>query len=214
MRLLQPFTPFICEELWQRLREIAPERALPSGNSQPSTLNPQLAAEACIIAEWPSLPKEWQDRALESRFGRLQETIVAVRNVRAVYNIPPGTPVKLLMRTAEDMQSVAGQFDTLARAVLEAAGAEVQRPPGSASFSLGDADGYVPLEGLIDRQEELDRQQKEADKLRKAHQRGRSQTAQRELHRQCSRRRRCGRSRNAPKTCTDSLPALRRLSRI
>jgi len=29
IRLLQPFTPFICEELWQRLAELAPERGLP-----------------------------------------------------------------------------------------------------------------------------------------------------------------------------------------
>ncbi|MCA9074236.1 MAG: valine--tRNA ligase [Planctomycetaceae bacterium] len=167
VRLLQPFTPFICEELWQRLKEIAPERALPVSDSQPSTLNPQPVADACIIAEWPTLPAEWQDDALERRFGRLQETIVAVRNVRAVYNIPPSTPIKLLMRTAEDMQSVAGQFDNLAKAVLEAAGADVERPQGSASFSLGDTDGYVPLEGLIDKEAELARQQKEADKLRK-----------------------------------------------
>jgi valyl-tRNA synthetase len=49
---------------------------------------------------------------------------------------------------------------------LEAAGAEVSRPNASASFSLTDADGYVPLEGLIDVAEELDRQQKEASKIR------------------------------------------------
>ncbi|MCA9079400.1 MAG: valine--tRNA ligase, partial [Planctomycetaceae bacterium] len=79
--------------------------------------------------------------------------------------------VKLLMRAAPevaaDMQSVASQFDNLTKAVLEAAGAEVERPSGSASFSLGDADGFIPLEGLIDRKAELDRQQKEAEKLRK-----------------------------------------------
>ncbi len=176
VRLLQPFTPFICEELWQRLREIAPERALPNpvseiSNLKSQILSPQTPAEACIIAAWPELPTSWQDDALERRFGRLQETIVAVRNVRAVYNIPPSTPVKLLMRAtpdvAGDMQAVASQFDNQAKAVLEAAGADVERPQGAASFSLGDADGYIPLEGLIDREAELARQQKEADKLRK-----------------------------------------------
>ena len=55
----------------------------------------------------------------------------------------------------------------IARHVLEAAGADVERPSGAASFSLGDADGYIPLEGLIDTAEELDRQQKKLVEVNK-----------------------------------------------
>ncbi|HWL11299.1 MAG TPA: class I tRNA ligase family protein, partial [Planctomicrobium sp.] len=171
VRLLQPFTPFICEELWQRLKEIAPVRSLPVEQYGDVVLVPAPTSNAAIIAEWPTIPAAWQDPALEKRFERLQETIAAVRNVRAIYNIPPGSPVKLLMKAspevAGDMQSVSAQFDNLAKAVLEAAGADVQRPSGSASFTLGDADGFIPLEGLIDTEAELARQTKEADKLRK-----------------------------------------------
>src|SRR5690606_5759000 len=87
LRLLHPFAPFITEELWQRLKELAPQRGL---------LEPQAAAESVMIAPWPELPPEWQDKSLEQRFQRLQDTIVAVRNVRSVYNIGPGTPLKLL----------------------------------------------------------------------------------------------------------------------
>ncbi|WP_437186106.1 valine--tRNA ligase [Planctomicrobium sp. SH668] len=170
VRLLQPFAPFICEELWQRLNEIAPQRALPV-ESGDLVLVPQPASEAAIIASWPTIPKGWQEVGLEKRFERLQETIAAVRNVRSIYNIPPGTPVKLLMRTssevAGDMQSVAAQFDNLAKAVLEAAGGDVERPSGAASFTLADADGFIPLEGLIDTKAELERQMKEAEKIRK-----------------------------------------------
>ncbi|MCC7420674.1 MAG: class I tRNA ligase family protein, partial [Planctomycetaceae bacterium] len=164
LRLLQPFTPFICEELWHRLNEVAPVRA------EKDLANPQAASEACIVAPWPELPIAWQDRTLESRFNRLQETIVAVRNVRAVYSISPAQPLKLYMRcgseVAADMQSVSGQFDNLARVLLEAAGATVERPNASASFSLTDADGYIPLEGIVDLQAELQRQKKEREKLK------------------------------------------------
>jgi len=161
IRALQPFTPFLCEELWQRLAEIATERGIPE---------PTTAAASVMIAPWPEVSAQWRDPALESRLVRLQETIIAVRNVRAVYGIPPGTPLKLHVRCrpeiAADLQDVAGQFENLSRTMLEAAGVEVERPKGSANFALADADGFIPLEGIIDRDAELKRQRKEREKLR------------------------------------------------
>ncbi len=162
LRMLQPFTPFITEELWQRLKEIAPERGL---------LTPEPAAESVMIASWPELPKAWQDPELESRFARLQDTIIAVRNVRAVYNIGPATPLTLYVRcpaeVAADLGEVSDQFDNLAKTVLKAAGAEVERPAASsANFALTDADGFIPLEGVIDVKDEIKRQENEAKKKR------------------------------------------------
>jgi valyl-tRNA synthetase len=162
IRILQPFTPFLCEELWQRLMEIAPKRGLG---------NPVDVEEAAIVAQWPSIWVQWQDRPLERRFQRLQETIIAVRNVRAANNIPPATTISLLIRcsaeVAEDMQHVAGQFPNLAKAELTAVGPDVERPRASTSFSLPDADGFIPLAGVIDVNAELARQHAEAAKLRK-----------------------------------------------
>ncbi|MEX0700511.1 MAG: valine--tRNA ligase [Planctomycetales bacterium] len=179
VRMLQPFTPFLAEELWQRLAEIAPVRGVPE---------PTVAAESAMIAPWVMdapgkegretasgsrahlVADDWRDAALEARFARLQETIVAVRNVRAVYSIPPGTPLSLHVRcapeVARDFDEVADQFDNLAKTTLAAAGGHVERPPGSAGFTLEDAEGFIPLEGIIDRAAELARQRKEADKLR------------------------------------------------
>jgi valyl-tRNA synthetase len=161
LRLLSPFTPFICEELWQRLGEIAPQRGL---------LAPQPAAACCMIAQWPALPDEWRDSSLESRFGRLQEIIVAVRNVRAMYRIEDKVELALHVRcqpeVAAQLTDVASQFENLAKTVLKAAGGDVSRPGTSASFSLGDADGFIPLEGVVDREAELARQKKEAEKFR------------------------------------------------
>ena len=161
VRLLHPFAPFITEELYQRLNEIAPTRGLPE---------PIHAADACIVAPWPKLPAAWQDAELEAKFDRLRETIIAVRNVRAVYNIAPTATLKLALRCAEDLvgplQEVAGQFDNLAKTMLASVGAEVERPTGSASFALDGLEGFVPLGEVIDLDAERVRQKKEADRLR------------------------------------------------
>src|SRR5690606_17757383 len=96
--------------------------------------------------------------------------IVAIRNLRAVYNIAPSAQLSLLVRceesVANDLREVAGQFQDLAKTHLQGAGPDVQRPPAAASFSLTDADGFIPLEGVIDREAELARQWKERDKLK------------------------------------------------
>ncbi len=161
LRLLHPFTPFITEELWQRLHEIAPQRGLPA---------PAAASAAIIVAPWPVGLESWRDTALESRFQRLQELIIAVRNVRGTYNISPAVtvPVSLKCSTeiASDLKQVQVQFESLAKATLAVTGPDVVRPKASASFSLGDADGFLPLEGLVDLQAELARQKKEAEKVR------------------------------------------------
>lgn len=161
LRLLQPFTPFITEELWQRLNEIAPSRGLPA---------PEPAADAIIVANWPTGLEPLRDAALESRFQRLQELIVAVRNVRGTYNISPAVAVSISVRCsheiASDLNQVQAQFELLAKATLTGTGPDVARPKASASFSLGEADGFLPLEGLVDLQAEVVRLNKEADKLR------------------------------------------------
>jgi len=160
LRLLAPFMPFITEELWQQLNRMALERGL---------AKPEQATDSIMIADWPTIDKLMQDETLEKRFSRLQETIIAIRNVRAHYNISPSTPIQLYMRCAdaeaEQLNAVADQFEHLTKAVLEAAGAEVTPPSKSATFTLGDIDGYIPLEGVIDPAAELDRLTKEAEKL-------------------------------------------------
>lgn len=161
LRLLSPFVPFVCEELWEKLNELAPERGLVSIRRGEAT---------CMMAAWPEMPSGWRDSNLEGRFDRLKELIAAVRNVRAMYRIEDRVELALHVRcepgVATELQDVASQFSNLSKVVLQSAGIDVVRPDTSASFSLADADGFIPLAGIVDRETELVRQQKEADKLR------------------------------------------------
>lgn len=161
IRLLAPFVPFIAEELWERLNEIAPERGL---------VKPQAAEASIMVAAWPEYPASWQSPELEARFQQLQDTIIAVRNVRAVYTIPPSTELQLVFRcsaaSAPDVVRMADQIANLARTQLVECGPDVSRPRGSAGFSFGDEEGYIPLQGIVDLDAERERQEKEAQKLR------------------------------------------------
>lgn len=170
LRLLHPFAPFITEELWHLFAQFAPVR--PTGIASGDSVfgDSVSASESVMVARWPEMPLNAIDASLEKRFERLQETIVAVRNVRSVYGISPGAPLKLFMRctpdVAEQLKAVASQFDFLSKTMLEAAGLDVTAPEGSVSFSLPDADGYIPVGDSIDRDAVRKNKEKEAEKLR------------------------------------------------
>ena len=171
LKLLHPFAPFITEELWQKLNEVAPVRGL---------YQPTAAVESVMIAPWPYAETATEtaevadaliDTELEQRFERLQETIVAVRNVRGLYKISPKQPLKLFMKCSEEvaiqMRDVTDQFENLSKTMLEAAGLDVERPGASATITLADANGFIPLEGLIDLEAEVVRLKKEEQQTQK-----------------------------------------------
>ena len=150
-----------------------------------------------MLADWVALPLEWQDQPLEDRFERLQEIIVAVRNVRSTYTIPRSTQLSLSVRcspaVAEDLQAVAGQFLNLSNTELIAVGSDVSQPDGAASFALGEADGYIDLEGVVDREAERAKHHKELAEADRDDCRSREEAGQREFRVQGSGRsgRRC-----------------------
>jgi len=79
LRILHPMIPFITEVLWWRLNEIRPSRGLPGHIECPTS-------ERLIKAAWPTTHAP--DAAVELQFERLQEIIVAIRNIRLQYSVP------------------------------------------------------------------------------------------------------------------------------
>ncbi len=151
LRMAHPITPFISEELWQKLPH---------------------QGDALILAPWPVCDRARFDEIEESRMALLQGIVGAVRNIRAEMRVPPGKRVDVLLSTGSGPVATfldAGREYIRALAKVEnlKIGNRLDRPATCASAVLPDVDVYLPLEGLIDVARERDRLEKKIGKLRK-----------------------------------------------
>jgi valyl-tRNA synthetase len=148
LRLLHPFMPYVTEEIWQ---------AIPHDG------------ELLATAAWPKARRAWFDADAERQIGFLQELVVAVRNLRAENGLPAGRKVPVVMRgSAEQLDLVerlGDQLRPLARIEVLTLSRDGSRPAVAASAVVRGAEVFLPLEGLVDLDEERSRLAREADKL-------------------------------------------------
>ncbi len=160
LRLLHPMIPFITEEVWHLLADVAAERGID---------NPAAAAESAMIAAWPVANASHEDSEIEARFARFSEVLKGLREIRSRQNIAPKVHIEFSVRTDADtvalLQPMASYFESLANAKATAWGMDVEAPTPNATFNLTGIDVYVDLKGLIDVSAEIDRTQKELSKL-------------------------------------------------
>jgi len=153
LRMLHPFSPFITEELWGHLRRALKESALAD-----------LAAnwpEALIVAAWPApRPEEAWEAARVADFGLIQESVRAIRNLRAEKNVPPGKPLPAILVGGAQTDVLRQQSVTLAAlAQLDPAALQIvehlpEKPEGHVALVVGVVEIYLPLAGLVDLGEE------------------------------------------------------------
>jgi len=162
LRLVQPVMPFVAESIWQTLNEAAFERGLPG---------PEPASESVVIAPWPQFPESWRDASMEQRIARMQELVRSVRELRNHYGVDPKTRVDVSVRCSD---AVAQDFRLLTPFIAQLAsvgnlqcGADVSKPPQSASHICPDFEAYVSLRGLIDVDAEKKRLEKTVAEKRK-----------------------------------------------
>ena len=161
LRLLHPFTPFVTEELWGHLRQAVGQNSILS----------YLAAdwpEALIIAPWPETrPEEGWETGKVADFALVQETIRAIRNLRAEKKVSParrlpatiagGVKTALLKEQADVIASLAG-LDRSQISILESL--EI-KPENSIALVAGSVEIYIPLSGMLDLEAERARLGKE-----------------------------------------------------
>lgn len=126
MKLLHPFMPFITEEIWQILTERKP-------------------GESIMIVAAPEAKDPDQD--IISRFDFASEVIIAMRNLRAINNIPQKQPLTLLVKKNNE-EAADPTFDGLVIKLcnLEHLGYTEEKVNGALSFVVKRTEFYVPAE--------------------------------------------------------------------
>ena len=162
LRLLHPFMPYITEELWQRLPG-ADERLL-----HPAYTG---AVPSIMITAFPKGSEHLIDEVAEFEMQATIDLISRVRNIRSEMNIKPGERVHVLIGApdAKLRQVFATARDQIARIVRASEvviSERLEAPKASArAVLIGGAEVAVPLEGLIDFDQERQRLRREQEKL-------------------------------------------------
>ena len=166
LRLLHPFAPFITEEIWQHLGRLLPRRGvLPEARCE--------AAESIMIAPWPKVEQRWLDPEADAAFGRVQEVVRAIRNIRKKMRLADRTPRLRVAVSLADPALLAGLEANRHLICDQAAldelhiGLGLPKPPRSAVAVLAGMELYVPLEGIIDLAAERKRLADQLEKSRR-----------------------------------------------
>ena len=152
LKLLHPFMPFITEEIYSVL---VPEE------------------ESLMMSEWPQFHAEWDFPEEENVMEHVKEITRGIRNMRAEMNVPNNRKTKVYV-VCEDTEICDG-ISTLENSIKPLMMAEkilVQQTKeniadNAVSVVVPDAVVYLPLEDLVDFEQEMERLQKEEEKLKK-----------------------------------------------
>ncbi len=153
LELLHPIMPFITEELWQQV----------PGERQ---------GESISITPYPRGDGKWADARADREMKLLQDVTTAVRNIRGEFNVPPSIRIETLVKSNENgsmelLTSYSSYISRLAGIETLEVGPQVQPPRLSASSVVEGLEVFVPLEGLLDFNEETSRLEKELAKNQK-----------------------------------------------
>ena len=160
LRLLHPMIPFLTEEVWHLLAQIAPKRGIDS-------IVP--AAESIMIAPWPEYDAKRQDTTIEDQFAQFQQVLRAIRDIRMRQNVPLKTrlnfSVKCTGTTSKLLRPMEPYFSSMAGAMATDWGPDVKPPALSANVTLPGMEVFVDLAELIDVEAEIARKNQEKEKL-------------------------------------------------
>ena len=152
-RLLHPMMPFVTSELWSQL----------------PILREAEEFETLAIAKWPEVTKELVNEQAETDFHQIQELITQVRSLRKEYGVSEKSKIDLQMIGAR--KSLTGLLVSRPEILGKMARVKKIKFDGNSEGSGANTvlkDGtevFIPLEGVIDLDEEIARVKTEIARL-------------------------------------------------
>ena len=161
LRLLHPYTPYVTEELWGRLKraaQVRSEHLAPAGGWE----------EALIVARWPQAEAEesWEASAVED-FSLIMEMVRAIRNARAEKKVTPGKLIPATIAAGGRIGIIGEQLASiialahLDRAETRLVESLAEKPANAIGLVVSGVEIYLPLTGMVDNQAERVRMEKE-----------------------------------------------------
>jgi valyl-tRNA synthetase len=139
MRLLHPFSPFVTEEIWQKL---------PKPPQLPGSL---------MITVFPRSDASWVDAAAEAEMQLLQDVAVACRMLKQTYGVSPAQSIAVELRVAGAAQRAVIErhlaiIERAAKVTATVSGDSAIPAPADAAKAVVGAgvEIVMPLGGLID----------------------------------------------------------------
>ncbi|MFZ9029218.1 MAG: valine--tRNA ligase [Crocinitomicaceae bacterium] len=141
LKLLQPFTPFVAEELWHLIRE-------------------RKEGEDIIIASWPEVGEV--DQSLLSKFSLAESVISNIRTIRKENNIANKVKIELFVKANKE---ISKDFDSVILKMVNLSLMEyTDDKPGNANSFIVDGNEYfIPFGDAIDVEAEKEKIEKELE---------------------------------------------------
>jgi valyl-tRNA synthetase len=141
LKVIQPFTPFIAEELWHLIRE-------------------RKEGDDIIIAEWPAVQTINSD--VLASFNKAEEVITHIRNVRKKNNIANKVKMDLFIKKNNDIDT---SFDAVLVKMGNLSQLEyvTEKVANANSFLVNSNEYYIPFGETIDVEAEKKKIEEELD---------------------------------------------------
>ena len=164
LRLLHPFMPYVTEELWNHL---------------PNTEG------SIMVADFPKWDDSLVDLQAEKQMAVVMDVTTAIRNIRGEMNIAPAAQVDAVVFGPDNLTGVVEMHGNYIGDLARLSNLEMhrdgKRPRVAASAVVRELELFVPLEGVLDFEEESHRLQKEISKLEPELARSRKKLANKEF---------------------------------